>query len=115
MGDHDVAADTTTTPSGERDTSSSSSLADGRSTIQEETEPSISDDPIAQDFLTDHLQHHDPEFQKLLESIPSHSDLLVDTTAEPVPHDDVADRLPLSLLTAPAEELILAPPIELNK
>ena len=33
---------------------------------------------------------------------------------EPVPHDDLGDRLPLSLLTAPAEELILAPPLELN-
>ena len=37
-----------------------------------------------------------------------------ESESEPVEHDDSRDRMPLSLLTAPAESLILAPPLELN-
>ena len=50
--------------------------------------------------------------QKIQNNLPNYSDLLVTPEGEPVPHDDLLERMPLTLLTAPAEELILAEPIE---
>ena len=62
------------------------------------------------------MHHADAELEEILKRIPAHMDFLVpaESESEPVEHDDSRDRMPLSLLTAPAESLILAPPLELN-
>ena len=112
--DQDVAVSSGTTPSDDQGTAAADSVDGNLSVIPEETELSTSDDPAAHDTLDNYFQHSDPEFQKLLDNIPCHGDLLIDDSREPVPHDDLGDRMPLSLLTAPVEELILVPPIELN-
>ena len=79
------------------------------STIQEEESQDL-------EVASDYLQHADTEFEEILKKIPAHTDFLVpaESESEPVEHDDSHDRMPLSLLTAPAESIILAPPLELD-
>ena len=81
-------------------------------TIPEETSEDLAADSEPADTVGDYLHHVDPEMQEILNNLPNYSDLLVTADGEPVPRDDLQDRMPLTLLTAPAEELILAAPIE---
>ena len=66
------------------------------------------------ELISDYLQRADEEIQRLLDSIPVHPDLLAPTSVEPVDHDPLGDRMPLSLLMAPADSLVLAEPHELD-
>ena len=85
---------------------------EGLSTIPEESEQDLSDNQS--DQVSDYLHHADPELQRILESIPD-LDYMIAAPGEAVAPDELGDRLPLSLLSAPADELILVPPIELNQ
>ena len=80
--------------------------------IPEETTEDLAGDTDHADTVGDYLHHIDPEMQEILNNLPNYSDLLVTAEGEPVSHDDLMDRMPLTLLTAPAEELILAEPID---
>ena len=84
---------------------------DRLSTIPEESEQDHSDVPS--DRVSDYLHHTDPELQQMLNEIPD-CEYMISATGEEVTPDELDDRLPLSLLSAPTEELILVPPIELN-
>ena len=84
------------------------SESDQLSTTPEED----SQDP---EVASDYLQHADAEFEEILRKTSAHMDCLISAESQPVEHDDPSDSMPLSLLTASAESLILAPPIELNR
>ena len=88
---------------------------DGRlSTIPEGTQETDTSEEIESD-VGSYLQHSDPYWRQWLDNIDDDFQELISTPAEPVQHDDLSDRMPLSLLNVPAESIVLATPLEVSQ